>query len=202
MSERNLPAAAVDRLVGQVIEGHARCRKCGEEMIRLAIENGGRLLQLKSTVGHGGWGDFVRDRLGIAPRTIQRYCQLYEGRDAILPAVDAGQVDSIADAVRVARGLPPADAASDADAVDPAIVERAEDLCRRAVDAMIAAGTPMALAGPLAGLRATAIVRKHGLYRHEGADTFDDWLRGKSGGAIGESDFDQLYDILAAPLAA
>jgi hypothetical protein len=159
MSESNVTKSGIDELVAKVIEGHNTCRSTGRAMILQAIENGENLLALKAAQPHGAWEVFVRVRFPISLRSLQRYMQLAEAKDRVLPALEQEDVDSINGALRVARGLPAAEVSP---VESPAIV-----------------ATPAAVAALNVSLEHLShLLRLRGIYSDEIVAEFDEWDQG------------------------
>ena len=53
-----------------------KIKKTAQETIKLAIENGGILIELKGTVEHGEWHKFISDEISIGRKQCDRYVLL------------------------------------------------------------------------------------------------------------------------------
>ena len=59
-------------------EAENEIRRRGKVIVSNIIAIGKKLIEIKARVGHGRYGQFVRDRLPISERTAQQYVRSYE----------------------------------------------------------------------------------------------------------------------------
>ncbi len=60
-------------------EIRAYCTAAQTMMVTYAIEIGRRLVEAKSMVKHGEWGDYLREELGLSQSTANNHMKLFEG---------------------------------------------------------------------------------------------------------------------------
>ena len=75
---------------GKIESRIKKIQKTAEETIRLAIENGGLLLELKGTVNHGEWESWRKDNINISSPICSRYITLHKNQGLLESFVGEG----------------------------------------------------------------------------------------------------------------
>lgn len=72
-------AAVSERTIDVVtLEIQTLNRQAGTIMLSYAVEIGRRLVEAKSLVRHGDWGDYLRDKVNFSPSTANNFMRVFE----------------------------------------------------------------------------------------------------------------------------
>jgi hypothetical protein len=97
------PADPLSVLAIEIQSAHAEAVQAARKSVETMILAGDKLIQAKSLVPHGQWGQWLRDQCRIPARTATRYMKLARKRTILEDAIENGHVADLS--VRMAEGV-------------------------------------------------------------------------------------------------